>query len=162
MMFSLALSSPVAGNSACKATFKLMKTFQVLHSSKYVTPCFDEPMTDRDMAKRVMDFMGDCKDITLEDRLSCAIDLKELEHLIVQVFNNQHEDTDLCLWIDLVDGANFRPFATVYVRQPSEVDVYQAKLDQVRVNAEKMREGFAKCKSSEVEEGLKAIESLVA
>jgi hypothetical protein len=62
MMFSLALSSPVAGNSACKATFKLMKTFQVLHSSKYVTPCFDEPMTDRDMAKRVMDFMGDCKD----------------------------------------------------------------------------------------------------
>ena len=139
-----------------------MKTFQVLHSSKYVTPSFDEPMTNRDMAKRVMDFMGDCEDITFEDRLSCAIDLKELEHLIVQVFDNQHDDTDLCLWIDLVDGDNFRPFATVYVRQPSEVDAYQAKLDQVKENAVKMREGFAKRKSSDVEDGLKAIEGIVS
>ena len=156
----------VAGNSACKATLKLMKTLQVLHSSKYVTPCFDEPMTNRDMAKRVLDFMGDCKDITFEDRLSCSIDLKELEHLVVQVFDNQHEDTDLCLWIDLTDTSdttlNFASFATVYVRRPSEVDAYQTKLIAIKENAIKMREGFAKSKSSDVEGGLKAIESICA
>ena len=141
-----------------------MKTLQVLHSSKYVTPSFDEPMTNRDMAKRVMDFMGDCEDITFEDRLSCAIDLKELEHLIVQVFDNQHDDTDLCLWIDLTGTSdttlNFPSFATVYVRQP--VDANQLKLDAIKANAIKMREGFAKRKSSDVEDGLKAIESIVA
>lgn len=123
-------------------------------------------MTNRDMAKRVMDFMGDCKDITFEDRLSCAIDLKELEHLIVQVFDNQHDDTDLCLWIDLNEPTTptlqFPAFATVYVRHPSKFDENQIKLNQVRKNAVKMREGFAKCKSSEVEDGLKAIEEIVA
>jgi len=159
----------VAGNSACKVALKLMsnsippkplhESIQVFHSSKYGE---SSTLTLGCMVYRVLEFMGDCKDITFSDRLSCAIDLKELEHLIVQIFDNQHEDErEMSLYIELNRGVRFPSFATVYVQEPAVVDVNQIKLDAIKANTVKMREGLAKCKSSDVEDGLKEIETII-
>jgi len=116
------------------------------------------------MVANVRDFLKDCEDINFTDTLSVAVDLNEVEHLVVQIFDNQLGDTELSLYIELSESTtstlNFPSFATVYIRQPSEAEANQVKLDQVKANAAKMREGFAKCKSSDVEDGLKAIEEI--
>jgi len=115
------------------------------------------------MVANVRDFLKDCKDINFTDTLSVAVDLYEVEHLVVQIFDNQLGDTELSLYIELNGhDSKYPSFATIYVRQPSEVDANKVKLGQVKANAIKMREGFARCKSSDVEDGLRAIEGILA
>ena len=140
-----------------------MKTLQVFHFSKYTCRPLGGDLPSLDlMTANVRDFLKGCEDITYSDVLNCAIDIKEVDNLVFQVFHNQIGDNELSLYIELNGGDKYPAFATIHTRQPSEVDANQLKLDAIKANAVKMREGFAKCKSSDVEDGLKAIEGIVA
>jgi len=134
-----------------------MKTLHILNESRYSKPAHREVQS---VEQDLIDFLGDCNDMTFEDRLSVSVDKAEVLHLFYQVYENQHDDLGLELWLEKFDGGSHPSFLTIHLHRPSEAEPLQEKLNSVKASAEKMREGFTKSSSGQVEAGLKTIEAL--